>query len=325
MVENTHDDGVGADGLTGTGCAGDDHVRQPCDVANNTVSGDISAHGKGELAAGIAEVIALQNFPQGDGVLVAVGDFDADGRLAGNWRFDTDTLRCQREGDIIRQTGDLRNLDTGGGLNFIACDRRPSGDAGDADGHAKAVERVHQNAGLFLQLLLRSRVVGTADARLEEVHGRNLIGLLQHGRLGHCQFRCAGRLRLFFGFCQLRRGCRPFLRCDNAGGVSVCGDGQVNVHVVRLALLRSGIPNHGFQLRGEVRLCLRRRCCGRRLRKNGVGLCCCSAGHRRLRLLRQEDFRLFCRFFFRCSVLRPLRIPIPKLPQLAERQAYVAP
>ena len=182
MVQDTHDNGVGADRLTGTGGSGDNHMGQPCNVADDGVAGNIPPHGKRQLALGTAEAVALQNLPQGNGVLVAVGDFDADRRLPRNGGFDADTLCRQRQGNVICQSGDLGNLDAGGRLYLIPRDGRTAENTGNADSHAKAFQRVHQNARFFFHLLIYRGVAGTADTVLQKVDAGDLVGTCRNRR-----------------------------------------------------------------------------------------------------------------------------------------------
>ena len=164
MVQDTHDNGVGADRLTGTGGSGDDHMGQPCNVADDGVAGNIPPHGKRQLA------------------LVAVGDFDADRRLPRNGGFDADTLCRQRQGNVVCQSGDLGNLDAGGRLYLIPRDGRTAENTGNADSHAKAFQRVHQNARFFFHLLIYRRVAGTADTVLQKVDAGDLVGTCRNRR-----------------------------------------------------------------------------------------------------------------------------------------------
>ncbi len=141
-------------------------MGQPCNVSYNCIACDIASHCKGQLALGIAEVVALQDFPERNGVLVIVWHFNADGRLSGNRCFHSNALCRQGKGNVICKAGDLGNLDAGGRLNFVPCNRWASGNPGNADRNAEAVECIHQNTSIFLEFLLGGRISGTADAGL---------------------------------------------------------------------------------------------------------------------------------------------------------------
>ena len=67
-----------------------------------------------------------------------VRDFNAHGILAGNRREDIDPLGAGGAGDVRFQLGDPRHPQARGGVNFVARDRRATGDVSrrhlDAEG-----------------------------------------------------------------------------------------------------------------------------------------------------------------------------------------------
>ena len=352
VIQDAHDNGVGADRLTGTGRTGDDHMRQPGDVAYDGISGDVPSHRKRQLAPGTAETVALQDFPERNGVLVAVGDFDADGRLSGNGRLDADPLRCQRKGNVVCQSGDLGDLDAGGRLYLIPCDGRSPENPGDADGHAETFQRLYQNAGFFFHFLVYRRVSGTADAVLQKVDAGNLIGTCRRlgdrfgCRCSRCRCFCRSSFRIRGE--QFRRILHQLFRGDDRSVVRlVLRDGDVDVHVIRRGIgrivlgLAVAVPYHSVQIRGKRRVVLDKIGDGRfqavvcrrfgnwfgRTAALAVDLCPFRSG-----LLREQKFRLFCLGQFRFAgdvrvgdIVRPVRLFVPEFPELAERPADIVP
>ena len=60
VVQDAHNNAVGADGLTGAGCPGDDHMGHFRNISQNDVAVNVLAHCKGQLAFGFGKLPALQ-------------------------------------------------------------------------------------------------------------------------------------------------------------------------------------------------------------------------------------------------------------------------
>ena len=182
LVQQADDDGIDADRLAAAGGAGDEQVRHFGQIRQADASGDILAQRDRKPAFGVDELLAVDDLPDGDGGDILVGDFDADGSLVGDGRFDTHPAGSQIQGDIIRQIGDAADLDPGGGLQLVPGDGRPAGNIHDAGLHTEAAQGIHQPVGVGAQLPL-----GVAAAAglglLQQVDRREGIDLLLRRRL----------------------------------------------------------------------------------------------------------------------------------------------
>ena len=89
LVQQADDDGIDADRLAAAGGAGDEQVRHFGQIRQADASGDILAQRDRKPAFGVDELLAVDDLPDGDGGDILVGDFDADGSLVGDGRFDT--------------------------------------------------------------------------------------------------------------------------------------------------------------------------------------------------------------------------------------------
>ena len=72
---------------------------------------------------GVCEFVGLEHLAQGDDLAPRVGDFDADGRLAGD-ALDQDRFGLQAQAEVFGEGGDAAVLDAGFGLEFEGRDHR---------------------------------------------------------------------------------------------------------------------------------------------------------------------------------------------------------
>ena len=126
------DHGVDEGGLTGTGLAGHQHVRCLGEVGDDVAAFDVLADADDERVLVAAGSCGAQDVTEGHVFTVGVGDLDADGALAGDRREDTHVGGGHGVGDVLRQVGELVNLDAGAEDDLVAGDCRASGESGDA-------------------------------------------------------------------------------------------------------------------------------------------------------------------------------------------------
>ena len=152
FIQQTDDQRVGANGFTGAGGAGDQHMGQAGDVADDAVAPDVLAHGKGHGTGVGGELSGLDHVPDPHGRYRLVGHLNAHGGdLAGNGR-DTHTGGAQRQRNIVAEVGQLAELDA-----LIQC-KLISGHGGAVDHltgvgvHAEGGQGSRQTLGIQPQL-----------------------------------------------------------------------------------------------------------------------------------------------------------------------------
>ena len=242
-------------------------MRHLGDVADDRLTGDVLAHGKGQAAARIRERRGGDALADVDRVDRLVRHLDADCDLVRNGR-DAHVRRSERQRDIIRQGGDARKLDAARDGQFEPRHRRAAHDADDLRVDIERLERIEQAFGIFLKLSLRARI-GGAFALRQQFNRRIVID--RHRRflaLIHFVIQCsllifAHLLRLFRLAFRDGRFHRFFLRrvfhqIENAH-LLACGlllqGTQVSVRCHGLAAM----PAAGCCLRILARLVLARR------------------------------------------------------------------
>ena len=111
FIQQADDQRVGTDGFTGAGGAGDQHMGQAGDVADDAVAPNVLAHGKGHGTGVGGELSGLDHVPDPHGGHSLIGHLNAHGGdLAGNGR-DTHAGGAQRQRDIVAEVGQLAELD----------------------------------------------------------------------------------------------------------------------------------------------------------------------------------------------------------------------
>ena len=76
-------------------------MRHLGQVGDDGVAGNVFAQADRDAAGGLAERIRVDDIAQIDTGQLFIRHFDADGRFAGNRRFDADIRGGQFQGDII--------------------------------------------------------------------------------------------------------------------------------------------------------------------------------------------------------------------------------
>ncbi|CAN4031599.1 MobL relaxases, partial [Dysosmobacter welbionis] len=110
LVQQRHNQGVGAHGLAGSGGAGDQHVGQTLDIPHDVPAADIPSQGESHFGLVLCELPGLDHVPDQHRRHLLVGHLDAHhGDLVRNGG-DPHAGGPQGQGDIIRQVGDLAEL-----------------------------------------------------------------------------------------------------------------------------------------------------------------------------------------------------------------------
>ena len=138
------DHGVDEGGLTGAGLASHQHVRGLGQVGDDVAAFDILADADDERVLVAAGGSGAQDIAEGHVFAVGVGDLDTDGALAGDRREDTHIGGGHGVGDVLRQVGELVDLDAGAEDDLVAGDCRASGEAGDARVNVEVREDLSQ-------------------------------------------------------------------------------------------------------------------------------------------------------------------------------------
>ena len=130
---------------------------------------DILAERNGEARVRLRELLGFEHLAQGDQLAAGVGDFDADGGLAGD-ALDQDGFGLQAQAQILGEGGDAAVLDAGFGLELEGGDHRAGIDLDHVAEHVELFELGLDAAGGVLQFLL---VVGIAAGHfVEQIGGR---------------------------------------------------------------------------------------------------------------------------------------------------------
>ena len=182
LVEQADDEGVGADGFTGAGGAGDEYMGQTGDVAHDVAAADIPAHGKGHRGGMVDELAGFNDIADPHGGDGAVGDLDAHGGYLVGHRGDADAAGTQRQGDIVLEVRDLTELDALVQGELVAGDGGAMDDLAGAGVHAEGAQGVRQALGVVPQLGAHLGVVAAA-VLLQQGDGRVAVSLLPLGQL----------------------------------------------------------------------------------------------------------------------------------------------
>ena len=242
--QEADDDGVDAHRLAAAGGTGDEQVGHLAQVRHLRRAGNVLAEGHGEGRTHVDVVLGLEHGSDTDGGTYFIGHLDAHRGLAGDGRLDAYPGGGKVEGDVIRQRGDAADLDARLRLQLVPGHRGTAADIQYLGLDAKAVQRIHQNVGVFLHLLhgpglvLRAGGVEQVQRRIAVGLGRLFEGRGQRGGLG-AHFGGAGRAG------NGRRGGVAHLVAHlQAGGLPAAGRGGGRPG-------RSGGSRHAGQHRGH--------------------------------------------------------------------------
>ncbi len=184
LEEEGGDDGVDADGFSGTGGAGDEDVGHLGEVGDDGEAVHVLAEGEGDAGLGLAPFIGLEEIAHDDLGLHGVGDFDTDGGFAGDGREDVEAFGLEGGGDVVGEAGDLLEFDPGCGVEFVAGDGGTLGDVAGSDLDAELGEGLDHEPGVGDELFLGFGGADGEVGEMEEVDGGKLI-IPDHRGAGH--------------------------------------------------------------------------------------------------------------------------------------------
>ena len=124
LVEQRQDHGVDPHRLARAGRARDQYMRHLRQVGDHGIADDVLAQAHGQHALGIVVDLGAQHFGQTDGLALGVGQLQRHVVLAGNGFHHAHRHQRQRARQVLAQAHDLRALDAGRRLDFIARDHR---------------------------------------------------------------------------------------------------------------------------------------------------------------------------------------------------------
>ena len=182
LQEQARDHRVDADALPRAGLAGDEEMRELCEVRHDRGACDVATERHGELGARAAEIGALRDVTERDEADREVRDLDADDALARDRRLDAQAARGQRQGEVVRERLDPRELHARGGLELVARHHGPDAHRDDLRADAKVRERLLDDAHVPADLALARSGGG---ALLEEIDRRQRPRLLRRRRVQH--------------------------------------------------------------------------------------------------------------------------------------------
>ena len=181
-------------------------MRHFCNIRHNRVACNILPQCKGKLRGVLLKGIAFQQRPHINRLRFLIWHLNADCRLAGNGRFNTNPARRQIQRDIIRQIHNLADLYALARRKLIARHSRAPADLDYLCIHAKAFQRGFQLSCIFKQFrtvaaVTRLRVFSQQRNRRKDIRPF----LLDRCRLLPWLMYICRRLRVlrlcrFFGF-----------------------------------------------------------------------------------------------------------------------------
>ncbi|OPZ99076.1 MAG: hypothetical protein BWY72_00518 [Bacteroidetes bacterium ADurb.Bin416] len=135
LVQQGGDHGVETHRFALTGGAGNQHVGHLAEVDGEDLVGDGAPQGHGKFVLAFLELLGAQHAAHGNNLGVTVGHFNPDGALARYGGDDADAQGGQTQGDVVFQTLDPGNTDTGFRDDFVQGYRGTycCGDGADAD------------------------------------------------------------------------------------------------------------------------------------------------------------------------------------------------
>ena len=216
LIQKRDNERIHAHRLAGTGCTGNEQVRQLSDIADDAVSADVLTDSKRHLGFAPHKLRRIDHIARQYRRHHAVRHLNADhGDFLRNCR-DADARRAKRQRNIVCQIGHFRQLHAPVQLQLIARDGRTPCDVDDCRLDAEGLERIAQPLGVLPHFL--GAVVRLSGAFLQQLHGRILI-CRRLGRAGNFLRNCRClqmHIFLFDFFLRLgdcRRNLRRFCLC----------------------------------------------------------------------------------------------------------------
>ena len=118
VAQETRDQRIDHDALARARGAGDEQMRHLGQICRSSVARHVTPEGEGELR-GVAEVDLLEDPPQCDDVEVLVRDFQPNYALARDRCLDANCPRCERHGQVVRESLDTGDLDLRRRLDLV--------------------------------------------------------------------------------------------------------------------------------------------------------------------------------------------------------------
>ena len=117
--------------LTGARCTRDEKVGHFGEVGDDELPLNVFANPNRHWVVCRDCLRGTQDVTERDNVAIGVGDFDSDGRLAGNRCQECHFVRRDRVLDVARECGDSLDLDAGSDFDLVPSNRRSAREAGD--------------------------------------------------------------------------------------------------------------------------------------------------------------------------------------------------
>ena len=214
LIEDTHDQGVDADRLTGTGRSGDQKMRHLGQIGHHDLPADILTHGKSQFRLKVPEYPVIHQLPEMYDHILFVRHLDTDGRFARDRRLDTDIGGRQIQLDIVCQGENLADLGSLLREHLIPGHRRATADVGDGHPHAETLQRALQLHGRLFErpvIILRKLLL----LGRQQIHRRENVLLFLRRSADRRRGRCSRPVDGHRGFLLRLRGPGrvPGLRC----------------------------------------------------------------------------------------------------------------
>ena len=122
LVKQRRDNRVQSDRLTLTRCTRHQEVRRLCQVKHKDIVANGLTNSTGQFHLAFLIYFAVDDAFHRNDALFLVWHLDTNRSFTGNWSDDTNTLSCQRKGNIIFEVANLTNARSFGRHYFIERD-----------------------------------------------------------------------------------------------------------------------------------------------------------------------------------------------------------
>ena len=234
-------DAVDAHGFPGSGGTGHQQVRHGCQVPDHGASIHVFPQRQRNLFLGGTKSRILQKFPQGNGYLLPVDNFNTYRILARNGGHDVHAFRLGRQRNILRILVKSIYAHAARGIHFITGDGRASGNIPRRHVHAECRQGIN-NLLLYFQhfFLVLCRRAFRLFFIMQQFKGRQLIlAEFLRGRSGQFGKRLLFRRRLHFR--RFRNG-NPGARSQGKAALGARGAGRRD-RILRLGLHDTNFPD----------------------------------------------------------------------------------
>ena len=202
LVNNTHDQCIDTDGLTGAGSACNQKMRHLCNIRNNHLTADILSHRKSQTGFVAAEGFGFKKFTQINNVVFLIRHLNPHCGFSGNRSLDPDICRCKTQLDIISQRNDLADLYALFRKEFITGNRRTAADIRHSNAYTEIMKGLLKLDRCGLKFIFRKS--GIMHRLFQQIRRREYIFLfflyLFMDLLSHRNLCCLNLCRLPFLF-----------------------------------------------------------------------------------------------------------------------------